>query len=70
MNAKELARVRRLVGSGAARAIREAAGLSLAEVAADVRVDRSTIHRWESGSRKPTGSAAGRYLSLLEELQR
>jgi DNA-binding transcriptional regulator YiaG len=65
-----LARVRRLAASGAARAIREEAGLSLTELAAGVQVDRVTVHRWERGSRRPTGPAALRYLDVLEELSR
>jgi DNA-binding transcriptional regulator YiaG len=69
-DAKELARVRHLAETGAARAIREAADVSLAEAAAPVRVDRSTISKWERGLRRPRGEAAIRYLRLLEELAR
>jgi DNA-binding transcriptional regulator YiaG len=69
-DAVRLTRLRRLTESGAARAIREAAGLSLSEASASAKVDRTTIHRWERGQRKPHGPAALRYLALLEELSR
>ena len=54
--------------SGAARAIREAAGLSLTEAADSAGVHRITVHRWEKGTRRPRGDAALRYLALLENL--
>ena len=69
-DAVRLTRLRRLTESGAARAIRESAGLSLSEASASAKVDRTTIHRWERGQRKPHGRAALRYLALLEELSR
>lgn len=65
---KELARVRRMAATGAARAIRESAHVSLREVAADVGVDVSSLSRWETGVRQPRGSAAIRWLRILEEL--
>jgi DNA-binding transcriptional regulator YiaG len=68
VDAVRLTRIRRLVESGAARAIRESSGLSLSEAAAGARVNRVTIHRWEQGSRRPHGDAALRYLALLERL--
>lgn len=64
----KLARVRRLCASGSARAIREAAGLSLAEVAEPVGVSRQAVLRWELGQRRPRGEPAFRYLDVLEEL--
>jgi DNA-binding transcriptional regulator YiaG len=69
-SATRLARVRRMVKTGAARAIRESAEVSLSELAAGAQVDRVTIHRWERGTRRPTGQAALRYLEALEELSR
>jgi DNA-binding transcriptional regulator YiaG len=68
MDAVKLTRVRRLAASGAARAIREAAGLSLTEAANSAEVHRLTIYRWEHGQRRPHGEAALRYLALLERL--
>lgn len=71
MRAQELrliAWVRGLVESGAARSIREAARVSQPEVARTVRVDTSTISRWESGQRLPKGRAALRYAAVLQAL--
>ena len=67
-DAVRLTRMRRLAESGAARAIRESAGLSLTEAAAGAEVHRITVHRWERGTRRPRGDAALRYLDLLEQL--
>jgi DNA-binding transcriptional regulator YiaG len=69
-DAVKLTRMRRLADSGAARAIRESAGLSLSEASRGAGVNRITIHRWETGQRRPHGDAALRYLDLLEELSR
>lgn len=70
MDVVKLTRVRKLVESGAARAIRQAAGLSLTEASKGSGVNRVTIFRWESGQRRPHGEAAIRYLALLDELSR
>src|SRR5262245_26356601 len=64
----DLVKVRRLIESGMARAIREAAGQSLTELAKTTEVDRSTVWRWEHGQRRARGEAAIRYLRVLEEL--
>jgi len=66
--ALRLTLLRRLMETGAARAMREAAGLSYSEAAAGAKIDRITIFRWETHRRRPHGDAALRYLSLLEEL--
>jgi DNA-binding transcriptional regulator YiaG len=68
MTASELVRVRRLASTGAARVIREDAGLSLSELAEAVDVHKVTVFRWEHNQRKPRGEAARRYLQVLEEL--
>jgi DNA-binding transcriptional regulator YiaG len=68
MRANDIVRVRRLASTGAARALREDAGLSLAEAASDIEVDRTTLWRWEVGRLKPRGERAARYLRFLEEL--
>ena len=57
-----------LARTGAAKAIRLAAGLSLAEVASPIDVAAVTAWRWESGQRVPQGAAALRYGALLDEL--
>ena len=66
----DLLKMRRLAQTGMARTIREAAGLSLTEVARSAGVDRTTVFRWEHAERRPSGDAAIRYLRMLEELQR
>ena len=68
MTASDLIRVRRLAFTGAARVIREEAGLSLGEVAAAANVHKVTVFRWEHGQRRPRGAAAERYLAVLDEL--
>ena len=64
----QLAEVRALAASGAARSIRLGARLSLSEVADQLGVSTSTVFRWERGQRNPRGEAALRYGALLAEL--
>lgn len=47
------------------RKIRERAGLSQADVATELGVDRSAVTRWEQGNRRPRGKALEAYVSLL-----
>jgi transcriptional regulator with XRE-family HTH domain len=71
MTTKDLQRltvVRRLAASGEARRRREAAGISLAELAEHCGVDASSVWRWERGVRRPRGDAALRYGRLLDLL--
>jgi transcriptional regulator with XRE-family HTH domain len=63
-----LARARALCTSGAARAARLAAGLSLGEVGKALEKAPSTIYRWEKGERQPRGEAGIRYGELLARL--
>jgi DNA-binding transcriptional regulator YiaG len=70
VDVSKLVRVRAMLRTGAARAIRESAGLSMAEVGEAVGVHRSTVLRWEAGERQPRGVPAIRYLELLEGLSR
>ncbi|AJC52864.1 helix-turn-helix transcriptional regulator [Streptomyces sp. 769] len=48
--------------------LREAAGLSRAQVAAAVGVGRQTVANWESGETDPQPPGRGRYLKLLKGL--
>ena len=64
----ERSRVRHLLCSGGARAIRESAGASQQEFADELGVDVATIGRWESGQRSPRGELADRYGQLLDVL--
>ena len=50
-----------------ARALREQAGLTQAEVAGALGVSRVAVHLWETGQRTPRGDLAVRYLGLLHE---
>jgi DNA-binding transcriptional regulator YiaG len=59
-----------MAATGAARALREDAGLSLAELARAAEVHKTTVFRWEQGLRRPRGEAAVRYLAVLEDLSR
>lgn len=69
MSNREIMRLRRLVETGAAKAIRLDAEISLGELSDDSKVGRSTIHKWEQGLRRPRRSeAAIRYLKALDEL--
>jgi DNA-binding transcriptional regulator YiaG len=67
-DAAEIARVREWVRSGRAKAIRERAHVSQAEVAETIGVDPATVSRWEAGGRVPRGAVAERLGKLLREL--
>lgn len=70
-NAERLAWMRRLVATpGAAKAVREAAGLSQVELAAALKVTQTAVSRWERGERIPRGQAAQDYARLLDRLNR
>jgi len=64
-----LAEARALIGSGEARRVRQAARLSLAEVAEAIGADLSAVGRWERGKRVPRGSAALKYAQLIARLR-
>jgi len=68
MNTTQLAKVRAAAKTGSARRVRQAAGITQPEIAADVRVSAAAISRWEAGARAPRGAAALRYLRVLEQL--
>jgi DNA-binding transcriptional regulator YiaG len=61
---------RRLCETGEAKTIRQAAGLSLAEVARLAQTTGPTVHRWENCARRPHGARAVRYYQALIHLQR
>jgi DNA-binding transcriptional regulator YiaG len=60
---------RRLPAPAVARAIREAAGVTQAQVAAELGVGRVTVARWELGTRTPRGDLRLRYIAILDELR-
>ena len=65
----QVSRVRNLYASGEAKTLREAAALSLEDVALATGVDRSTVHRWENGRHRPSRSEALRVGVLLNALE-
>lgn len=52
------------------RTIRNAAGLSLQELAEEIGVDPATLARWEVGKAKPRREAALRWAVVLDQLAR
>lgn len=64
----ELARVRRQCKSGAAKAIRLSAGVSIVEVSSVTGAALSTVWRWENGQRAPHGAVGLAYSRLIDEL--
>jgi DNA-binding transcriptional regulator YiaG len=50
------------------RALREASGLSAAEVAGCLGVSRQTVAQWERGVRTPRGELLEHYVAVLERL--
>ena len=68
-HALQLIEARALLRSGEAREIRQAAGLSLHEVALVCRVTPGAVSRWENSERRPTGEAAVLFASLLAKIR-
>jgi len=60
-----IASVRRLVIEGGVRALREAAGLTQADIARCVGCTPSTIANYEAGRRVPSGRTAALYGAAL-----
>jgi transcriptional regulator with XRE-family HTH domain len=48
--------------------IRQAVGLTQAEIAMVLGVDRTTVCRWERGNRQPRRTHLDKYVALLERL--
>jgi DNA-binding transcriptional regulator YiaG len=63
-------RVRALVKSGSAKALRESRGLGVSEIARAAGVSPRSLYRWERHLAMPHGPAALRYLQVLEDLMR
>jgi transcriptional regulator with XRE-family HTH domain len=61
---------RSLPPPGVCRDLRVDARLTQLEVASVVGVDRASVSRWESGSRRPRGPRRDRYLAVLKTLAR
>lgn len=63
-------RLRVLENPGYLRELRNRTGLSQAEMAQLLNVDRSAVCRWESGGRVPRSGALRRYIAVVRELER
>lgn len=63
------ARRRQLPDPDTRKRIRESARVSQEELAAVCGVSRSTICRWETGTRTPRGQHADEYIELLWDLE-
>lgn len=66
---RDLLHARQQATSGRARQVREAAGLSRAEMARELRVAEVTLRSWETGTRRPTGDRGARWGALLRWLE-
>jgi DNA-binding transcriptional regulator YiaG len=64
-----LLRARRCAADGTGRRLREAAHLSLRDMAHAAGLNYSTLSRWETGVSRPHGAAAIRYGRLLADLE-
>jgi transcriptional regulator with XRE-family HTH domain len=58
-----------LPAPSARRALRQAAGVSLADVASVVGVSRQAVGLWEAGLRRPRGRNLDSYLHVLRALR-
>ena len=66
--ARQLAYVRRLARTGAARVIREEARISLREMAEEIGTTRASLSRWERHESSPRTAAALRWPEVLKGL--
>ena len=65
----EVRAARRLPAPTDAKAIRQAAMVTQAQIAKELGVGRVSVARWEGGERVPRGELRFRYTRLLEELR-
>lgn len=68
MDIQSIAKARRLAASGQGRTIRQAAGVTIRDIAEVIGVDVSTVSRWETGQRQPRGDNAAAYGAVLSRL--
>lgn len=69
-NLNRISRARSLSLSGRGRAIREAAHVSLRELAGELAVHPSTVARWEAGACRPRWAEALRWEAALARMER
>ncbi|MFD5370789.1 helix-turn-helix transcriptional regulator [Streptomyces sp. NPDC127103] len=67
--AQKITLKRRLPAPEICRVVREAAGVSTADVAEALGVSRQTISNWETGRRVPRGRLLVGYLEVLDLLR-
>lgn len=60
----------KILNPRAAKAIREAAGVSRARMAQQLGVHEHTVMRWERGERRPRKQTLVAYAALLDQLRR
>ena len=65
-----LVAARKRIGSGTARQIREAAGLTQADIAKLIGVGASAMSRLEAGTRAPRPETAIKWAAVLAKLER
>ena len=53
-----------------AKAVRERAGVSRVDMAAELDVTPASVQRWETGSRTPRGPLRSKYARLIHALDR
>lgn len=61
---------RRLPPPAVRRALREATGLSVIEIAEALGVGRHAIYRWEAGRREPRGANRKAYAGFLDSARK
>lgn len=64
----DLVAAREAAASGNGRSAREVSGISQTELAAMIGVAPSTVSRWESSERAPSGSSALRWIRALRAI--
>ena len=68
LSLSEVVLARRILGSGVGQRVREAAGVSMGEMAREMQVDLTCYSRWEAGTRSPRPSSCAKYLTVLRDL--
>lgn len=68
MNVEDVAWIRRIAKTGAARALRESAGFSASELARELNVSPAAVCRWERGLRVPGPKDAERWALVLKRM--
>jgi transcriptional regulator with XRE-family HTH domain len=67
---RRIADAREHAATGSGRRIREAAGYTIAEVAALVGISVASLSRWEKGEQRPRTKAAIRWADALARMER